>query len=78
MNIEKYNKCFVDTFDVGVDVLNNEFKFGVNDGWDSLAHMTLIAALEDAFDIMFETEDIIHFGSYENGKKLLAKYGVFI
>ena len=46
--------------------------------WDSLAHMELIAQLEDVFGIMLETEDIIHFGGYENGKKILAKYGIEI
>jgi acyl carrier protein len=40
--------------------------------------MTLIAALEDAFDIMMDTEDIIDFNSYEKGKEILSKeeYGV--
>ena len=36
------------------------------------------AALEDAFDIMMDTDDIIDFSSYEKGKEILAKaaYGV--
>mgnify|MGYP000777773696 FL=1 len=38
--------------------------------------MELIAQLEDEFEIMFETDDITHFGGYENGKAILAKYGV--
>ena len=38
----------------------------------------LISELEDAFDIMFESEDILHYGSYENGKAILRKYGVEI
>ena len=40
--------------------------------WDSVGHMTLIAALEDAFDIMMDTDDIIDFSSYEKGKEILA------
>ena len=40
--------------------------------------MAMIAALEDAFDIMMETEDIIEFGSYAIGILKLKKYGVFI
>ena len=40
--------------------------------------MSLIAALEDAFDIMMDTDDIIDLSSYEKGKEILAKddYGV--
>ena len=40
--------------------------------------MSLIAALEDAFDIMMDTDDIIDLNSYEKGKEILSKadYGV--
>ena len=46
--------------------------------WDSVGHMTLVAALEDAFDIMMETDDIIDLSSYEKGKEILKKYEVEI
>jgi hypothetical protein len=35
--------------------------------------MTLVANLEDAFDIMMETDDIIDLSSYEKGKEILTK-----
>ena len=38
--------------------------------------MTLISSLEDEFDIMMETDDIIDFESYEKGIEILKKYGV--
>ncbi len=76
MNLKKYNAIFISLFEVSEDQLNSEFNFGVAPGWDSLAHMELIAQLEDEFGIMFDTYDITHFGGYENGKKLLAKYGI--
>ena len=66
MNLEKYNEIFMSVFEVELSDLSESFKFGEST-WDSFAHMELIAQLEDAFDIMFDTEDIIHFGSYENG-----------
>ena len=61
MNIEKYNKIFKELFEVEEDELNANFNFGV-EKWVSLAHMELIAQLEDEFEIMFETDDITHFG----------------
>lgn len=76
MNLQKYNGIFKDLFEVSEDVLNDTFNFGVAPGWDSLAHMELIAQLEDEFEIMFETDDITHFGGYENGKRILTKYGI--
>lgn len=76
MNLDKYNKIFCDLFDVDESDLNEDFRFGQAKGWDSLAHMELIANLEDNFGIMFDAEDILNFGNYENGKKLLSKYGI--
>ncbi|MDR1115096.1 MAG: acyl carrier protein [Tannerella sp.] len=45
--------------------------------WDSVGHMTLIAALEEVFDIMMETDDIIDFSSYKKGMEILkSKYNI--
>ena len=57
-------------------VLGEAFTFRDVPQWDSVAHLTLISELEDAFDVMFDSEDILHYGSYENGKKILAKMGI--
>ena len=77
-NLEKYNKIFVDVLGVNESVLNEKFTFKDVEQWDSVAHLSLISELEDAFDVMFESEDILHYGSYENGKIILEKYGVEI
>ena len=76
MNLEKYNDCFVKVLDVKREELDENFVFGSVGKWDSLAHLSLIGELEDVFGIMFETDDITHFGGYENGKRILEKYGV--
>ena len=76
MNIEKYNNIFLSLFGVSKEELDSEFNFGIVPEWNSLAHMELVAQIEDTFDIMLDTEDITHFGGYENGKKILAKYGI--
>lgn len=78
MNLSKYNGVFMKVFEVDENALNNAFKFDEAPNWNSFAHMELIAELEDSFGILFDSEDITHFGSYENGKKILAKYGVEI
>lgn len=77
-NSEKYNDAFVQAFGVGSDKLNSDLVFQSIQAWDSVGHMQLIAFLEDAFDIMFDTDDIINFSSYDIGKELILKYGVEI
>ncbi len=76
MNLEKYNEIFMELFEVSEDELNENFNFATTDKWDSLVHMELVAQIEDIFDIILDTEDITHFGGYENGKKILSKYGI--
>ena len=76
-NLEKYIKAFEETFDVSKDKLEG-LKYQDIDQWDSVGHMSLIAALEDEFDIMMDTDDIIDFSSFEKGKEILSKYDVEI
>lgn len=75
-NKEKYIEIFEDIFGVDKNVLNGEFNFLTVEKWDSLTHLALITQLEDTFEIMFETDDILHFGGFENGMKILKKYGI--
>ena len=76
-NLEKYNNAFIESLDVEESQLAGLAYQGVP-AWDSVGHMGLISELEDAFDIQFETDDIVDFNSYEKGKELLKKYDVFI
>ena len=75
--LEKYTKAFVDTFEVTPEVA---IKLSFQDipAWDSVGHMGLVAALEETFDIMMDTDDIFDLSSFEKGKEILAKYDVEI
>lgn len=76
-NLEKYNNVFIECFEITEDQLAG-LNYQDIPAWDSVGHMGLVAALEDTFDIMMDTDDIIDFSSYEKGKEILAKaeYGV--
>ena len=75
-NLEKYNQVFINVLNARPEELNAAFTFRDVPQWDSVAHLTLISELEDAFDVMFDSEDILHYGSYENGIAILGRYGV--
>lgn len=47
-------------------------------GWDSVAHMVLMSEIENSFDIMLDTDDVIDFNSFEKGKEILRKYDINI
>lgn len=74
-NLEKYVDVFAETFGVAKDAVES-LKYQGIDEWDSVGHMTLVSALEDTFDIMLETDDIIDFSSFEKGKEILQKYEI--
>ena len=75
-NNEKYVQAFVETLEIAEEqVVGLEYQ--AITAWDSVGHMSLIAAIGDAFDIMMDADDIIDLSSFEKGKEILAKnYGV--
>jgi len=77
-NKDKYNQIFIDCFSVSEEMLTENFIYQCVPAWDSVGHMGMVAAIEDVFNIMMETEDIIEFSSYTVGIEKLKKYGVDI
>lgn len=71
-NLEKYNQAFIEALEVTGDQLV-DLEYQAIEAWDSVGHMGLISAIEDAFDIMMDTDDIIDFSSFEKGKEILSK-----
>jgi acyl carrier protein len=74
-SLKKYNNTFIELFSISEDVLSGLTYQGIA-AWDSIGHMQLISKIEDEFDIMFETNDIIDFSSYSKGIEILKKYNV--
>ncbi|MBQ9441399.1 MAG: acyl carrier protein [Selenomonadaceae bacterium] len=77
-NLEKYKDAFKEAFEIDDNVITDELAYESIPEWDSVGHMRLMAGLEDAFDIMLETEDILDFGTFGKGKEILLKYDVTI
>ena len=76
-NLEIYNNAFKEAFGIEESELAG-LEYQAIPAWDSVGHMNLIALLEDNFDIMMDTDDIIDFSSYEKGKEILAKYDITV
>ena len=75
-NLEKLNRIFCEVFSVEESALNSEFDKCNIEGWDSVRQLSLSTSVEDEFDIMLDAEDILEFTSYDNVKKVLAKYEI--
>ncbi|QIK80419.1 acyl carrier protein [Lysobacter sp. HDW10] len=42
--------------------------------WDSIAHMSVIADLEDAYDIMIDMDDVVDMNTVGKAREIIAKY----
>ena len=74
-NSQKYDAVFMETFMVEASELSN-LKYQDVIAWDSVGHMSMVAELEDIFDIEMDIDDIIDLTDYQKGKELIQKYGV--
>ncbi len=75
-NKQKYDQSFMESFSIDESVLSDDLLYNSIPEWDSVGHMSLVAELEDVFDIMFEMDDIIDFSGYKKGFEIIVKYGV--
>ena len=77
-NKEKYINAFVEGLEVSQDIVKEGLEYQSIPEWDSVGHMGIVASIEDAFDIMMDTDDIIDLSSYEKGIEILKKYDIEI
>jgi acyl carrier protein len=75
-NKELLKKAFVEALNLPPETDVEALQYNSIPEWDSLAHMALISQLDDVFDIMIDTEDVIDLSSYQKAEEILSKYGV--
>ncbi len=75
-NNEKLIQTFAETLQIEPARVTDDLSYNAIAEWDSVGHMALIAALEEAFSVMLDTDDIIDISSVSHAKSILAKYDV--
>jgi len=76
-NIDKLKLSFSEILDINIEDVTDTLGYG-DKPWDSVAHMAIIAAIETAFDIMLDTDDVIDMSSFAKAKEIVRKYGIDI
>lgn len=76
--MKSLEQIFADSLAINLGDISDELTYQSIPQWDSVAHMTLIAAVEDEYGIMLDTDDIIDMSSVGKAKAILQKYGVEI
>ena len=68
--------AFVDALGIDPNANFDKLEYAKTPGWDSVAHMKLISEIENNFDIMLDTEDVIGMSSFPMAKQIVEKHGV--
>jgi len=72
----KFQEAFSQSLNIPAEEIKDSLEYNSRDEWDSVAHMSLVACLEDVFDIMLDTDDIIDMSSVAKAREILTKYGI--
>jgi acyl carrier protein len=75
-DIEKLRATFAACLGLPAKAIVDDLKYNSVPQWDSVAHMALIAEIEQAFDILLDTDDVVGMESFGKARAILAKYGV--
>jgi acyl carrier protein len=70
----KVNAAFRTAFELDSSADLTGLEYNVSKEWDSVAHMALVAALEQEFDCMLEMDEIIDMSSYTKVLEIMQKY----
>lgn len=71
---DKVFAVFVDVLELPDGADKSTLIYNETVGWDSLGHMRIIAALEEDFDCMLETDDILDMSSFAKAVSIVKKY----
>ncbi|AGM02803.1 acyl carrier protein [Amycolatopsis keratiniphila] len=61
----KLREVFVEALDLDAEVDVENLKYRDIEAWDSVGHMALVAAIEDEFDVEFDTDQVIDMSSFK-------------
>ncbi len=74
--IEKLISVFSTSLGIPEAAVTDDLQYNSLPEWDSTAHMVLISELENQFDIMLDTDDIIDMSSVRVAKQILGKHNI--
>ncbi|GIH10492.1 acyl carrier protein [Rhizocola hellebori] len=75
-NVDRLRKSFRTALDLSSDYDVDSLEYRGIEKWDSLAHMALVATLEDEFGVMIDTDEVIDMSSFTKACEILTKQGV--
>lgn len=75
-NEQKLREIFAESLGIELSQVTDELAYNSIPDWDSIAHMALISEIDDVFDTMLDTDDVLDMSTFAKAKEILTKYDV--
>ena len=72
-SLEKLQKAFREGLALDGNIDYETLAYGQTQGWDSVAHMGLVAMIESELDVMLSTDEVIDLSSFTKALEILSK-----
>jgi acyl carrier protein len=77
MSETRLQQAFQTALELEADTDWSSLAYAQHEHWDSLGHMALVAEIEETFEIMLDTDDVIGLSSYPVAVEMLkTRYDV--
>ncbi|HSA53773.1 MAG TPA: acyl carrier protein [Yinghuangia sp.] len=73
---ERLKGVFAQALDLAPGTRIEDLRYREIDKWDSLGHMALVAAIEDEFDVQFDTDQVIEMSAFKVAYDMLREMGL--
>ena len=74
--LARLKQAFTEALELPAGVEHGTLAYRETPAWDSLAHMQLVIAVESAFDVMLETEEVLALSSFGEACTILRRHGI--
>lgn len=75
-NKEKLTSAFRHGLELDSSIAIDSLQYREIPEWDSIGHMALVAEIEDQFDIVLTTEEVIALSSFKAAIEILSKHEI--
>lgn len=74
-NIMKLKNLFAEVLGLEVSEISDSLAYR-DRGWDSVAHMQIVATIEREFDVMLEPDDVLNMKNVKAAREIIEKHGI--
>ena len=71
---EELRDVFATELKIATSDVTDQLAYAAHPNWDSLAHMSLVEAIENKFNIYLEPDDVVDMSSFAVAKTIVKTY----